>query len=336
MAVLLTGGAGFIGSHTCVSLLEAGEDVVIFDNLSNSSPDVVGRIREITGRDVALVQGDMLDSASLHAVFFAHKIESVIHFAGLKSVPESVERPLDYYTTNITGTLNLLRVMQEHGCRRMVFSSSATVYATATEMPCREASPVAAINPYGQTKIMLETIMRDLFASDERWSFMLLRYFNPVGAHKSGLIGENPTGIPGNLVPYISQVAAGRLPRLMIYGDDYDTPDGTGVRDYIHVTDLAEGHLAALEYVRRNEGCEAVNLGTGTGYSVRDVLEAYERACGRKLPAELAPRRAGDPAECRADASKAKRLLGWSAARGLDEMCEDSWRFAKRIYEVEN
>ncbi|NLB29448.1 MAG: UDP-glucose 4-epimerase GalE [Clostridiales bacterium] len=334
MAVLLTGGTGFIGSHTCVRLLNSGERVVILDNLSNSSPDVVERIREITGKSAGFVEADILSESSLREVFSKNDIESVVHFAGRKAVGESVEIPLEYYTTNVSGTLNLLRVMREYGCRRMVFSSSATVYGDMAEMPCREQSPISAVNPYGQTKVIIERILRDLYVSDNSWSIALLRYFNPVGAHKSGLLGENPSGTPDNLVPYIAQVAAGRLPKLRIFGGDYDTPDGTGVRDYIHVEDLAAGHLAALDYVRKNCCCEPVNLGTGTGYSVYQVLAAYEKVCGHAIPREVVPRRAGDIAECCADVSKARTALGWEAKLGLLEMCEDSWRYARRIYGV--
>lgn len=334
MAVLLTGGAGFIGSHTCVELLGAGEDVVVLDNFSNAKRDVIDKISEITGKSVVCIDADILDEAALRSVFKSHSIESVVHFAGRKAVGESVAKPLDYYTTNVSGTLNLLRVMDEFDCRRMVFSSSATVYGTSTDVPFREELPTSATNPYGMTKVVLERVMLDLYASDERWSIALLRYFNPVGAHKSGLIGEDPEGIPNNLVPYIAQVAAGKLPQLGVFGDDYDTPDGTGVRDYIHVVDLALGHLEALKFVRGRTCCEAINLGTGVGYSVLDVLRAYGKACGRELPYEIKPRRAGDIATCFADAAKAKELLGWEAVRGLDEMCEDAQRYAEKAYGV--
>ena len=334
MAVLLTGGAGFIGSHTCVELLNAGEDIIVLDNFSNSGKEVIARIKEITGKSAMLEEADILDEAALRTVFGKYQIESVVHFAGLKAVGESVQKPLAYYTTNISGTLNLLRVMDEFDCRRMVFSSSATVYGTSTDVPFGEDTPTSATNPYGQTKVVLERVMQDLYASDSRWSIVLLRYFNPIGAHSSGLIGEDPEGIPNNLVPYIAKLAAGKLPKLNVFGNDYPTPDGTGVRDYLHVVDLALGHLAALKYARGGACCEAVNLGTGVGYSVLDVLHAYERACGRSLAYEIAPRRAGDIAECYANPTKAKDLLGWAAKAGLDEMCADSWRYARRAYGV--
>lgn len=334
MAVLLTGGAGFIGSHTCVELLNSGEAVVIFDNLSNSSVDVIDSIEEITGKRAAFIKGDILDEAALRKVFSDYDIESVIHFAGLKAVGESVEKPLEYYTTNVTGTLNLLRVMREFNCRRIVFSSSATVYGSSAVMPCREEYPTSAINPYGQTKVVIERILQDLYVSDNSWSIALLRYFNPIGAHSSALIGENPSGIPNNLVPYIAQLAAGQRSTLRIFGDDYDTPDGTGIRDYIHVVDLSIGHLAALKYIRKCSCCEAFNLGTGNGYSVIQVLNAYEKACGQALPSEVTPRRAGDLPTCYADVTKAEKELGWIATRGIDEMCADSWRYARRIYNI--
>ena len=334
MAVLLTGGAGFIGSHTCVELLGAGEEIIIYDNFSNSKKEVIDKIKEIAGKGVTCIEANILDEAALRSVFASHNIEAVVHFAGLKAVGESVAKPLDYYTTNVAGTLKLLRVMDAFDCRRIVFSSSATVYGEKNAIPYIEEMPTAAANPYGMTKLVVERVMQDLYVSDNRWSIALLRYFNPIGANKSGLIGEDPEGIPNNLVPYIAQVAAGKLPRLGVFGDDYDTPDGTGVRDYIHVVDLALGHLEALKFVRGRTCCEAINLGTGVGYSVLDVLRAYGGACGRELPYEIKARRAGDIAEYYANPSKAKRLLGWEAIRGLDEMCEDSWRFARGAYGV--
>ncbi|MCL2055704.1 MAG: UDP-glucose 4-epimerase GalE [Oscillospiraceae bacterium] len=331
MAILVTGGAGYIGSHTCVELLNKGEEVIIVDNFSNSSPDVIKKIGQITGKSVTVYSDDILSEAALHNIFTAHKISAVVHFAGLKAVGESVRVPMDYYYNNVSGTLCLCRVMAAHGCKKMAFSSSATVYGAGTGGPFREDDAVSAINPYGMTKVMIERILTDIAAADPKWGIALLRYFNPIGAHPSGLLGEDPTGIPNNLVPYIAQVASGKLARVQVYGDDYETPDGTGVRDYLHVSDLAAGHIKALEYVENHPGAEAVNLGTGTGYSVLEVLAAYEKACGKKLPYVIAPRREGDTAVCCADPAKAKRLLGWEAAIGLDEMCRDSWNYAKKL-----
>lgn len=332
MAVLLTGGAGFIGSHTCVELINAGEQVILFDNFINSVPDIPGLIGEITGVAPVCYTGNLLDEAALARVFKEQDIQSVIHFAGLKAVGESAERPLDYYTVNVGGSLKLLHAMKAAGCRRIVFSSSATVYGIHNPVPYVEGMPVAPANTYGRTKAAVEHILEDLASSDSGWSVMLLRYFNPVGAHASGLIGENPQGIPNNLTPYIGRVAAGLLPMLNVFGNDYDTPDGTGVRDYIHVLDLARGHLCALNYAKNNTGCEAVNLGTGRGYSVLDVLHSYERACGRAIPYEFAPRREGDLAAYWSDTSKARKLFGWSAEKDLDEMCADAWNFASKRY----
>lgn len=332
MAILVTGGAGFIGSHTCVELLDAGREIVLLDNFSNAKTEVVERIRQLTGKDFPVHAVNLLDESSVRAVFRAHEIDAAVHFAGLKAVGESVRMPLEYYHNNITGTLILCRCMAEAGCRRIVFSSSATVYGMNNEAPFREDYPLSSTNPYGATKRMIEEILRDLYVSDERWSVSLLRYFNPIGAHPSGLLGEDPNGIPNNLLPYVAQVAAGRLPLLRVFGNDYDTRDGTGVRDYLHVVDLAVGHLRALEYVERHTGVEAVNLGTGAGYSVLDVVKAFEKASGVPIPYEIHPRRAGDIATCYADPSKAKRLLGWQAQRGLEEMCADGWNFAKRTY----
>ncbi len=332
MAILVTGGAGYIGSHTCVELLNAEKDVIIFDNFSNSKPEVVTTIEEIAGKRVTLYNADLLDRDAVDTVFRENKIEAVIHFAGLKAVGESVQLPLKYYHNNITGTLILLEVMALHNCKKMVFSSSATVYGTNTDVPFRETHPLSTTNPYGSTKLMIENIMRDAYVADNDWSIALLRYFNPIGAHKSGLLGEDPNGIPNNLLPYVAQVAAGKLPYLSVYGGDYDTKDGTGVRDYLHVEDLAAGHLKAYDYVLDHKGVEAINLGTGNGYSVLEIVDAFEKASDKKIEYKIVARRAGDIAVCYADASKAKKLLGWQALRGIAEMCEDSWRFTSRRY----
>ena len=325
--ILVTGGAGFIGSHVCVSLCEAGYDVVILDNFSNARPETVDNIRRLTGRDIVLHSADLLDERAVEDVFARHAVDAVIHLAGLKSVPESVQKPLEYYQGNLIGTLGLLRAMRKHHCRTMVFSSSATVYGMSNPIPFTEEMPTSATNPYGWTKVMLEQILRDVCVADADFGAVLLRYFNPVGAHKSGLIGEEPRGIPGNAVPLIAKAALGELPAFTLTGDDFDTPDGTGVRDYIHVSDLAEGHVAALRYALEHPGAEAVNLGSGQGTSVRELLRAYEKACGRPIPVKICPRRPGDIGSCYADVSKAGRLLGWKARRGVEEMCEDSWRF---------
>lgn len=329
MAVLITGGAGFIGSHTCVELLEAGREIVVLDNFSNSKPEALKRIQQITGKDFKFYEADLLDICGIERVFQQNEIDSVIHFAGLKAVGESCHIPLQYYHNNLTGTLLLCQVMEKHNCKKIVFSSSATVYGMHNTVPFREDMPLSATNPYGQTKLMIEQILTDLYRADPEWSVALLRYFNPIGAHKSGLLGEDPNGIPNNLLPYISQVATGKLKELSVFGDDYDTPDGTGVRDYIHVVDLAQGHLAALDYIAGHTGVEAINLGTGKGYSVLDVLHAFEEACGKKLPYRIAPRRPGDIATCYADPSKAKQLLNWEAKRTLADMCADGWNFSK-------
>lgn len=327
MAILVTGGAGFIGSHTCVELLSAGEEIVILDNFSNAKPDVIRRIRELTGKDFPVYAVDLLHEDGVRRVFQEQEIESVVHFAGLKAVGESVSIPLRYYHNNLTGTLILCDAMAEAGCKRMVFSSSATVYGTNTNVPFREEYPTSATNPYGQTKVMIEQILRDAYVSDDQWSVVLLRYFNPIGAHKSGLLGESPNGIPNNLLPYVCQVANGKLEKLNVFGNDYDTPDGTGVRDYLHVVDLALGHLKALEYARKRTGAEAFNLGAGVGYSVLDIVKAFEEANNVPVSYRIAPRRPGDIATCYADASKAKKELGWEATRDLREMCLDSWNF---------
>ena len=328
MKILVTGGAGYIGSHTCVALLEAGREVVIIDNLSNASEVVIDRIEELSGKRPIFYKGDLLDREFVEMVFDKEQIDAVIHFAGLKAVGESVAKPLEYYHNNITGTLILCDVMREHGCFSIVFSSSSTVYGVPKEIPVTETCEKGKItNPYGQTKGMLEQVLTDLNVSDERWNVMLLRYFNPIGAHKSGRIGEDPTGIPNNLVPYIAKVAIGTLPFVNVFGDDYDTPDGTGVRDYIHVLDLADGHVKALDKMADTSGVNIYNLGTGVGYSVIDIIKAYSKACGKELPYEIKPRRSGDIAACYADAAKAKVELGWEAKQGIKEMCEDSYRW---------
>ncbi|MCL2578867.1 MAG: UDP-glucose 4-epimerase GalE [Oscillospiraceae bacterium] len=329
MAVLLTGGAGYIGSHTSAELLGAGYNVVIADNFSNSTPETVRWIGQLAGRTPALCKVDLLERDGIDRVFTQYEIDSVIHFAGLKAVGQSVQAPLMYYHNNITGTLNLCEAMKKHNCKRIVFSSSATVYGTGTNVPFREDDPLSATNPYGWTKLMIEQILRDVWESDHEWSVALLRYFNPVGAHNSGLIGEVPRGVPNNLMPYIAQVATGKRPHLNVFGNDYHTPDGTGVRDYMHVLDLASGHIKALEYIKQNCGVEAVNLGTGRGTSVLEMVAAFEAVSGMRIPYVIQPRRPGDISICYADPTKAKVLLGWTAKRGLEEMCADLWNFAK-------
>ncbi len=328
MTILITGGAGYIGSHTALELLNEGYDVVVFDNLSNSSQESLRRVEELTGKQVCFYEGDVQDEDALRAMFKEQKIDAVIHCAALKAVGESVQKPLEYYQNNISGTLTLLKVMREVGVKNIVFSSSATVYGSPEEMPITEACPKGqCTNPYGWTKSMMEQIMSDVQKADPSWNVILLRYFNPVGAHKSGRIGEDPKGIPNNLMPYISQVAVGKLEKLGVFGNDYDTPDGTGVRDYIHVVDLAIGHVKAINYIFTNPGLDVINLGTGQGYSVLDMVKAFSRACGKEIPYEIKPRREGDIAMCYADPSKAAKVLGWKAERGLDEMCEDTWRW---------
>ena len=328
MAVLVTGGAGFIGSHTCVELLGAGEEVVIIDNFSNSKPQVLDKIREITGKDFKFYEVDLLDEEGVKKVFDENPdIDSVIHFAALKAVGESVQKPLEYYHNNLTGTIILCKQMREHNVKKIVFSSSATVYGSPASLPIREDFPLSTTNPYGSTKLMIEMILKDLCVPDKEWSVALLRYFNPIGAHPSGLIGEEPDGIPNNLLPYVARVACGELECLSVYGNDYDTPDGTGVRDYIHVVDLAKGHLCAINLVRNNKGADAFNLGTGQGYSVLQIVQAFEKYSGRKVNYKIAPRRAGDIAACYADPSKAKEVLGWEAHLGIEEMCRDSWNY---------
>ncbi len=328
MAVLVTGGAGYIGSHTCVELLNNGYEVVVMDNLYNSNEKALERVEEITGKKVRFYKVDMLDKEAMNEIFENEKIDSVIHFAGYKAVGESVRKPLEYYHNNITGTLNLCDVMRNHGVKNIIFSSSATVYGDPAFVPITEDCPKGQItNPYGQTKGMLEQILTDLHVSDPEWNVVLLRYFNPIGAHKAGIIGEDPKGIPNNLVPYIAQVAVGKLEKLGVFGNDYDTPDGTGVRDYIHVVDLARGHVKAMKKFEDKPEVRIYNLGTGNGYSVLQVLHAFEKACGKTLPYEIKPRRAGDIATCYADPTKAKEELGWEAEYGIEEMCEDSWRW---------
>lgn len=329
MAILITGGAGYIGSSTCIELLNAGEEIVIADNFSNSKPAALDRIKEITGADFKFYKADMREEDALEEIFDQNDIREVIHFAGLKAVGESVEKPLMYYDNNVAGTVNLLKKMSAHGVKRMVFSSSATVYGAPKSVPIKEDFPLSTTNPYGATKLMIEDILRDVCFADKDFSAALLRYFNPIGAHQSGRIGENPNGIPNNIMPRLLNVALGKQPYMTVYGDDYPTKDGTGVRDYLHVTDLAVGHLAALKWVRQNKGAEPFNLGTGTGYSVLDIIHALERAIGREIPFKVTPRRPGDVPECYADASKALKVLGWKAHKNLEDMCADAWNFAR-------
>lgn len=330
MAILVTGGAGFIGTHTCVELLNAGEEIVVFDNFHNSKSAAVEAVKKLTGCDFKFYEADMLDADAMERIFAENNITEVIHFAGLKAVGESVSKPLEYYRNNITGTLVLLYTMRRHGCKRFVFSSSATVYGSPKSVPIRENFPLSTTNPYGSTKLMIENILRDLYVADPTWSIALLRYFNPVGAHESGLIGEDPNGIPNNLMPRLLDVAMGKTAAITVYGDDYPTKDGTGVRDYIHVVDLAKGHLAAIAKVRAEQKCDAYNLGTGKGYSVFDIIHALEKACGKKIPYTVTPRRPGDVAQCYADPAKAEKELGWTAKLGIDEMCRDAWNFARK------
>lgn len=327
MAILVTGGAGYIGTHTCIELLNANYEIVVVDNFSNSKPEALKRVSELTGKSFKTYDVDLLDREGLEEVFNENHIEAVIHFAGLKAVGESVSIPLRYYHNNITGTLILCEVMKDNNVKNLVFSSSATVYGMAEEVPISEHFPLSATNPYGQTKLMIEEILRDLYVSDDSWSIALLRYFNPIGAHESGRIGEDPNGIPNNLMPFITQVAVGKLSELKVYGNDYSTVDGTGVRDYIHVVDLAQGHLKALEKVMSTTGAEPYNLGTGRGYSVLEVVKAFEKASGKSIPYSIVDRRAGDIAECYANPEKAKNELGWSAKKGIQEMCADSWKW---------
>lgn len=328
MKILVTGGAGYIGSHTCVELLNEGYEVVIMDNLYNANIKAVERIEQITGKKVTFYQTDMLDREGVKAIFDNEKIDAVIHFAGLKAVGESVVKPIEYYTNNMSGTLILCDEMRNHGVKNIIFSSSATVYGSPAEIPITENCPKGtATNPYGWTKWMLEQVLTDIHTADPEWNVILLRYFNPIGAHKSGLIGEDPKGIPNNLLPYVAQVAIGKLQCINVFGDDYDTPDGTGVRDYIHVVDLARGHVAAADFAMKHTGTEIINLGTGHGYSVLDIVKAFEKVNGVKVPYKIEARRPGDIAECWADPTKAKELLGWNATKNLEDMCRDAWRW---------
>ncbi|MGB8450797.1 MAG: UDP-glucose 4-epimerase GalE [Anaerocolumna sp.] len=329
MSILVTGGAGYIGSHTCVELLNQGYEVVVVDNLSNSTKVSLERVERITGKKITFYEADLLHKEVLDNIFKQETIDSVIHFAGLKAVGESVQKPLEYYHNNITGTLVLCDVMRRHKVKDIVFSSSATVYGTPKIVPIKEDFPLSATNPYGSTKLMLEQILTDLHIADSEWNVILLRYFNPIGAHKSGLIGENPKGIPNNLVPYITQVAAGKLECLNVFGNDYDTMDGSGVRDYIHVVDLALGHVKAIEKLNKTKGILIYNLGTGNGYSVLQMIKNFEKVSGKQIKYAIKPRRPGDIAICYADATKAREELNWEAVRGLEEMCEDSWRWQK-------
>ena len=330
MSVLVTGGAGYIGSHTVVELLNENKEVIVVDNFSNSKPEMLDKIKKITNKDFKFYELDYSNKEKMDKVFAENKIDSVIHFAGYKAVGESVEKPIEYYTNNVSGTLNLLDVMRKHNVKTIIFSSSATVYGDPEVVPLTEMCKIGGTtNPYGTSKLFIEKILMDLYKSDNSWDICILRYFNPVGSHESGLIGEEPQGIPNNLMPYVARVASGQLKELSVFGNDYNTKDGTGVRDYIHVVDLAKGHLCAVKYVMENKGVEAVNLGTGKGSSVYDVLHSFEKACGKKLPYVVKPRRAGDIATCYADTAKAKKVFGWEAQYGLDEMTADSWNFIK-------
>ncbi len=330
MRILVTGGAGYIGSHTSVELLNAGYDIVIADNMYNAKPQALEAIRKITGKDFTFYEIDLRDRAAMEELFTKEKIDAVIHFAGLKAVGESVAKPLEYYDNNLYGFIVLAETMARHGVKKLVFSSSATVYGMNNPVPFREEYPTSATNPYGYTKVMIEQMLNDICAADPEWAVCKLRYFNPIGAHESGLIGEDPNGIPNNLLPYVARVAAGKLKELSVFGNDYDTVDGTGVRDYIHVVDLAKGHLAALNYIKDHAGCEAVNLGTGNGTSVLQIVAAFEKASGRPVPYRIVDRRAGDIATCYADASKAERLFGWHAEKNIDDMCRDGWNFQSK------
>ena len=327
MKILVTGGAGFIASHTNVELLNAGYDVVVVDNLVNSSRESVARVEELTGKKISFYEEDLLNEKAIDAIFEKENIDSVIHFAALKAVGESCQIPLRYFDNNLTGTLNLLKVMEKHGVKSIVFSSSATVYGKPESVPIREDFPLSVSNPYGRTKLIIEDMLRDIYKSDNEWDIALLRYFNPIGAHESGMIGENPHGIPNNLLPYVAKVAAGQLECVNVFGDDYDTPDGTGVRDYIHVVDLATGHIKALEKLVTHPGLVTYNLGTGVGYTVLDIIKNFEKACGKEIPYKITPRRPGDIDMCYADPAKAKEELGWEATRSIDKMCEDAWRW---------
>lgn len=330
MKILVTGGAGYIGSHTCIQLLNSGYEIAVLDNLCNSCEKSLDVVKKITGKDFDFYNVDLLDYDKVNKIFDENKFDAVIHFAGLKAVGESTQIPIRYYHNNITGTLNLVDIMEKHNVFNLVFSSSATVYGMPKTVPIKEDFPLSTTNPYGSTKLMIENILQDVYKANNKWSVTLLRYFNPIGADKGGDMGEDPKGIPNNLLPYIAQVAVGRLEKVHVYGNDYNTPDGTGVRDYIHVVDLAIGHVKAIEKKTNCSGVHIYNLGTGNGYSVLDVLHAFEKACGKKLPYQIDPRRPGDIAECYADATKAKNELDWVAERGIDEMCEDSWRWQSK------
>lgn len=327
MAILITGGAGYIGSHTCLQMLTAGHDIVVVDNLCNSAEESLHRVRSLSGKQLTFINADISNKRAMHALFHQHNITAVIHFAGLKAVGESTQKPQLYYHNNIVGSLVLFEVMAEHNVKTIVFSSSATVYGDPTSVPIKENFPLSATNPYGRTKLMIEDILRDLHASDNSWRIGLLRYFNPIGAHPSGLIGEDPNGIPNNLLPYVSQVAVGKLAKLKVFGNDYTTHDGTGVRDYIHVMDLADGHVATLDFLQNNETMITLNLGTGNGYSVLDVVNTFSKVSTKKVPYVFLPRRQGDVAINYADASQALSILGWRASRNLEEMCKDAWRW---------
>lgn len=325
--ILVTGGAGYIGSHTCVELLDRNYEIVVVDNFSNSKPDALDKIRKITGKDFKFYEADLCDAQATEQIFAENEIDAVIHFAGYKAVGESVREPLMYYRNNLLSTIVLCETMKKYGCKKMLFSSSATVYGNPASVPIREDFPLSTTNPYGTTKLMIERILEDVVVANPDWSVVLLRYFNPIGAHKSGLIGENPNGIPNNLVPYVARVACGKYPEVHVFGNDYPTPDGTGVRDYIHVVDLALGHVKAMEKALTVTGVNVYNLGTGNGYSVLDIIKAYEKACGKEIPYVIDPRRPGDIPTCYADPEKSLRELGWKATMGIEEMCEDSWRF---------
>ena len=327
MSILVTGGAGYIGSHTAVELLDAGENIIILDNFSNSSPEVLDKIKQITKKDFKFYKVDLLDENALDKVFEENNIDEVIHFAGLKAVGESVEKPIEYYNNNITGTLNLLKVMKKYNCKKIVFSSSATVYGNPKTLPIKEDFPLSTTNPYGATKLMIEQILQDVNVADKDFRVAILRYFNPIGAHKSGLIGEVPNGIPNNIMPYIVRVAVGKYNELTVFGNDYDTEDGTGVRDYIHVVDLAKGHLSALKKIRENSGVQIYNLGTGRGYSVLELVKTFEKVYNVKVNYKVGDRRPGDIASCFADVKKEKKEMNWVATKGLEEMCKDSWNF---------
>jgi len=327
LKILVTGGAGYIGSHTCVELLNEGHQIIVVDNLSNSKIESIKRVKEITCKDITFYEADILDKAQLNRIFSSHNIDAVIHFAGLKAVGESVEKPLEYYHNNVTGTISLCEVMIQHNVKNIIFSSSATVYGDPASVPITEDFPLQATNPYGRTKLMIEEILHDIYTADEDWNIVLLRYFNPVGAHKSGKIGEDPNGIPNNLMPFISQVAVGKRDQLNIFGDDYPTRDGTGIRDYIHVVDLAVGHVKALNKIQDNAGLRIFNLGTGKGYSVLEVVKSFEKASNKKIPYNIIGRRSGDIAECYADPGLANKQLNWKAEKGIEEMCEDAWRW---------